>query len=87
MTTLTPDDHVFENGRMPLNFTSIEPSGNIYIEFMTSNPAYQQAHTISGFIPCRNGMTIADAVVELQYVAVGGNVVNNTSGMPLVTTP
>ena len=86
ITTLTPDDYVFENDRIIWNFTSIEPSENIYIEFVTSNPAYQQAHTISGFILDRNGMGISDAVVELHYGAVSGNIVNDTSDMPLVTT-
>ncbi|MEA1895151.1 MAG: dockerin type I repeat-containing protein [Euryarchaeota archaeon] len=86
ITTLTPDDYVFENDRVTWNFTSIEPSENIYIEFVTSNPAYQQAHTISGFILDRNGMGIAGAVVELHYGGVSGNIVNDTSDMPLVTT-
>jgi hypothetical protein len=86
ITTLTPDDYVFESDRITWNFTSIEPSENIYIEFVTSNPAYQQAHTISGFILDRNGMGIPDAVVELHYGGVSGNIVNDTSDMPLATT-
>ncbi|MEA1905964.1 MAG: dockerin type I domain-containing protein, partial [Euryarchaeota archaeon] len=86
ITTLTPEDYVFENDSVTWNFTSIEPSENIYIEFETSNPAYQQAHTISGFILDRNGTGIAGAVVELHYGGVSGNIVNNTSDMPLVTT-
>ena len=86
ITTLTPDDYVFENNSVTWNFTAIEPSENIYIEFVTSNPAYQQAHTISGFILDRNGMGVAGAVVELHYGGVSGNIVNDTSDMPLVTT-
>jgi hypothetical protein len=85
ITTLTPDDYVFESDRIVWNFTSIEPSKNIYIEFETLNPAYQQAHTISGFILDRNGRGIAGAVVELHYGAVSENIVNDTSDMPLVT--
>ncbi|MEA1863823.1 MAG: dockerin type I repeat-containing protein [Euryarchaeota archaeon] len=85
ITTLAPDDYVFESDRITWNFTAIEPSENIYIEFETSNPAYQQAHTISGFILDRNGMGIPDAVVEL-YGGMSGNIVNDTSDMPLVTT-
>ena len=86
ITTLTPDDYVFENNRVTWNLTSIEPSENIYIEFVTSNPVYQQAHTISGFILDRNDREIAGAVVELHYGGVSGNIVNDTSDMPLVTT-
>ena len=85
VTTLTPDDCVFENDRVTWNLTSIEPSENIYIEFVTLNPVYQQAHTISGFILDRNGERISSAVVELHYAGVGGNIVNDTSDMPLVT--
>jgi hypothetical protein len=86
ITTLTPDDYVFENNSVTWNLTSTEPSENIYIEFVTSNPVYQQAHTISGFIQDRDGMGIAGAVVELHYNDMSGNIVNDTSNRPLVTT-
>ena len=85
ITTLTPDDYVFESDCIIWNFTSIEPSENIYIEFETSNPAYQQAHTISGFILDRGGMGIPNAIVELHYTDVSGKIVNDTSDIPLIT--
>jgi hypothetical protein len=85
ITILTPDGYAFENDRITWNFVSIEPSENIYIEFETLNPVYQQAHTISGFILDRDGMGIPNAIVELHYEDVSGNIVNDTSGMPLVT--
>ena len=90
ITELTPDGYVFENNTITWNFTSIEPTENIYIEFRTLRPDCEQRYTIPGFVSDENHAGISDATVELRYwyqenPAVGW-IIGDVYGKPLVTT-
>ncbi|HDN65463.1 MAG TPA: PKD domain-containing protein, partial [Methanosarcinales archaeon] len=90
ITELTPDGYVFENNTITWNFTSIEPTENIYIEFRTLRPDCEQRYTIPGFISDGNHAGIPDATVELHYWypenSTVGEIVDDVYGEPLVTT-
>ena len=87
ITELTPDGYVFENNIITWNFTSIEPTENIYIQFETLR---EEGYTIPGFVSDENHAGIPDATVELHYwypdnSTVGG-IIGDVYGKPLVTT-
>jgi hypothetical protein len=87
ITELTPDGYVFENNIITWNFTSLEPTENIYIRFET---LHEERYTIPGFVSDENHAGIPDATVEFHYwypdnSTVGG-IIDDVYGEPLVTT-
>lgn len=90
ITEIAPDGYIFENNTITWNFTSIEPTENIYIEFRTLRPDCEQRYTIPGFISDENHAGIPGATVELHYwYPKNGTVVeiiDDVYGEPLVTT-
>ena len=87
ITEITPDGYVFENNAITWNFTSIEPTENIYIRFETLR---EESYTIPGFVSDENHAGIPDATVELRYWypenSTVGEIVDDVYGEPLVTT-
>ena len=87
ITDISPEGYVSENYTITWNFTSIEPTENIYIRFETLR---EQMYTIPGFISDENRAGIPDATVELHYWypenGTVGEVVDDAYGEPLVTT-
>ena len=90
ITEIAPDGYVFENNSITWNFTSIEPTENIYIEFRTLRPDCEQRYTIPGFISDENHAGIPDALVELHYWhpenCTVGEIIDDAYGEPQVTT-
>lgn len=86
---INPHGYVFDDNKILWHFKSIEPTEDIHIKFETSNPVYEQAHTISGFILDRNQTGIPDAIVEAHYWYPNNNttgeIVNDINGNPLIT--
>jgi len=80
ITELTPDGYVFENNIITWNFTSLEPTENIYIQFET---LHEERYTIPGFVSDENHAGIPDATVELHYRH--GEIIDDVYGKPLVT--
>jgi len=86
ITELTPDGYVFENNTITWNFTLIEPTENIYIQFETVR---EERYTIPGFVSDENHAGIPNATVELHYWypenGTVGEIVDDVYGGPLVT--
>jgi hypothetical protein len=80
ITELTPDGYVFENNIITWDFTSLEPTENIYIRFETLR---EESYTIPGFVSDENHVGIPDATVELHYWH--GEIIDDVYGKPLVT--
>ena len=80
ITELTPDGYVFENNIITWDFTSLEPTENIYIRFETLR---EESYTIPGFVSDENHVGIPDATVELHYWH--GAIIDDVYGKPLVT--
>lgn len=90
ITEIAPDGYIFKNNTITWNFTSIEPTENIYIEFRTLRPDCEQRYTVPGFISDENHAGIHDATVELHYWhpenGTVGEIIDDVYGEPLVTT-
>lgn len=90
ITSILPDGYVFENNSITWNFTSIEPTENIYIQFKTLRPDCEQRYTVPGFISDENHAGLPDATVELHYWypenGTVGEILDDAYGVPLVTT-
>ncbi|RZN34212.1 MAG: hypothetical protein EF813_10250 [Methanosarcinales archaeon] len=80
ITELTPDGYVSENNIITWNFTSLEPTENIYIKFETLR---EERYTIHGFVSDEKHAGIPDATVELHYLH--GDIIDDVHGEPLVT--
>ena len=90
ITEIAPDGYIFGKSSITWNFTTIEPTENIYIKFRTLRPDCEQRYTIPGFISDENHAGIPDAMVELHYWylenSTVGEILDDAYGAPLVTT-